>query len=62
MIPNIQKIKPLRDLPNAVGFKFTGVTHEHNTVQCEVVRRNDGIHTVKGACFSELLGWINNVV
>lgn len=58
-------MKPLRDLPNLVGFRFLGVLRDGSTRECVVelrsVLREDGtptvhqLHTVDQ--YHELMGW-----
>lgn len=58
-IPHIQSIRPLRDLPNEAGFKFVGVAKNFERFECSVkVAPDTGLHSVQGADYSELLGWV----
>jgi hypothetical protein len=58
-------MKNLADLPNQVGFSFTGVLKDGTTKTCVVEQRQvkgaDGkyypIHTVKD--YENLVGWFN---
>lgn len=51
------KMRELRDIPNAVGFQFDGVTKDGRKVECVVVQRDNGTHTVSGCEYGELAGW-----
>lgn len=58
-IPHIHSVRPLRDLPNETGFKFVGITHKWERIDCVVYRESpNGLHKVRGVKFDDLLGWV----
>jgi len=56
------KLLPPSTLPNSEGFRFLGFNAEGQKFRCEVVRDADGIHTVDGMNYSEMVGWTNEVL
>jgi len=46
-----------RDLPNTVGFRFTGIFRDGSKRECVVAVNEAGMCTVDG--YSELVGWIH---
>jgi hypothetical protein len=50
--------KPLRELPNRDGFKFTGITRMLAQVKCWVTRDpHTGQHSVDGHDWDDLIAW-----
>jgi hypothetical protein len=54
----------LESLPNSVGFRFRGVTHNGDLLPCVVKQDEAGMHCVEdedtGECvFTQLRGWLN---
>ena len=54
-------MRPLIDLPNLDGFQFLGITPDGAAIPC-TVRRDPatGLHSIEGAMYAELAGWIQN--
>ena len=48
---------PLAWLPNQHGYEFIGVKRDGSRVECRVEKRPDGLHTVAGGLFPDLVGW-----
>jgi hypothetical protein len=56
-------VRHLADLPNTEGFKFIGIDHNGNLMECVVVKDRMGLHSVENEygdpCFMNLHGWVN---
>jgi len=50
-------MKPLADLPNTVGFKFTAVLKDDTKMAAKVILHPDGYHTTD-LPFTTLKGWL----
>ena len=50
-------MKLLADLPNTVGFEFTGITKDDRKVACKVILATEGYHTTDYP-FKELKRWM----
>ncbi len=48
---------PLAWLPNEVGFRFVGVRHDGSTLECTVIKDENGMHRIKEIAIAELIGW-----
>lgn len=40
------KFRELRDIPNNEGFRFIGIDHADNEIECVVKKNPDGCHSV----------------
>lgn len=61
MIKNImvrgKRLFPRSSLPNSSGFRFLAYDIKGDKFLCEVVKTEDGFHTVDGMKFSDMIGW-----
>ena len=64
MIANIYKsgltLFSRSQLPNSDGFRAIAVTKDGAKHRIEVVKGADGMHSVVGCRFSEIIGWSND--
>lgn len=60
---NLQIGYELQNLPNVHGFRFRGVTHDGDLIDCMVVQGDDDIHRIvtypeQEAAYNLIRGWM----